>query len=268
MDVANCLKSTGNNLVVFFDDCDSLQLEQDLWLRGDNGLIFMISNTLWTIASRYKLDWDGELAAKNEQHLLKALSPEDSDCFLGHAGIENENLRKELVDLTEGYPIFLDLCIDFYVEYKKRHETEPTIADFDDKREEVIGKIFRHLNAAHDDAAKDMLEFLCVMNVWTDEIAIDTGRQVLRNFNPNTYERVKKFFSFIQTEYIKNNDRDFKIYRFDKMIQGILLETCDEKLIFDIKSAANEYFKSFFANKKIFDAKSIFLSEFMEKICR
>ena len=144
-DVADWIQATGNKLVVFFDDYESLvsattaatteQLKQDLWLRGDQGLIFMMPDTLWVIAGRNKLRWDGELADETEQHLITALSPEDSDWFLKRAGVKDDTLRAGLVKLTEGYPIFLDLCIDVYVEYKRQHDNaEPTIEEFGHKR--------------------------------------------------------------------------------------------------------------------------------------
>lgn len=67
----------------------------------------------------------------------------------------------------------MNLCVDVYTEYKRQHNAEPTIDEFDQKREEVIGRIFRCLDAAGDDVAKNMPEFLCLLNVWTDEIAVD-----------------------------------------------------------------------------------------------
>ena len=160
MDVADWIKKTGNKLVVMLDNYEMLiretnlateeQLKRDLWLRGDAGLIFGIPDTLWTISGRNKLHWDGELADELEQHLIKALSPEDSNWFLKRAGIKNETLRGELVKLTEGYPIFLDLCVDVYVKYMGLYATEPTIEEFGQKREEVIARIFRYLDADRD----------------------------------------------------------------------------------------------------------------------
>lgn len=266
-DVADWMQATDNKLVMLLDNYESLisatalateeQLKRDLWLRGDEGLIFMIPDTLWTIAGRNKLRWDGELADELEQHLIKALSPEDSNWFLQRAGIADENLRGELVKLTEGYPIFLDLCVDVYFEYKQRHGTEPTIDAFGQKRQDVVARIFRYLDADKDDAAKDMLEFLCVLNVWTDELAVDIGGRVLHNFSRNTYKRVKEF-TFIQEERVANDDLDLTLYRFDKTIQSIIIATCDEKLISDVKRGTNDYFQKFFAENKIFDSKNIF----------
>ncbi|MBR1646707.1 MAG: tetratricopeptide repeat-containing protein, partial [Selenomonadaceae bacterium] len=262
------MNATGNKLVVILDNYESLtgattlatteQLKRDLWLRGDEGLIFMMPDTLWTIAGRNKLRWDGELADELEQHLITALSPDDSNWFLEKAGVVDENLRDGLVKLTGGYPIFLDLCVDVYTEYKRQHDNaEPTIDEFGSKREEVVGRIFRYLDAAGDDAAKDMLEFLCVLNVWTDEFAVDIGGTALHNFSRNTYKRVKNF-SFIQSERVENENLDLTIFRFDKTIQNLLISTCDEKLIADVTSAVDEHFNNFFTGKKTFDAKEIF----------
>lgn len=267
-DVADWLEDTGNKLVVFLDNYESLisatalatneQLRHDLWLRGDEGLIYRIPQTLWVIAGRNKLRWDSELADEMEQHLIKALSPKDADWFLQKAGIQNENLRGELVKLTGGYPIFLDLCVDGYVEYTWRYGEEPTIDKFGQKRQDVVGRIFRYLDAAGDDAAKDMLEFLCVLNVWTDDIAVNIGKQTLRNFSYSTYKRIKNA-SFIQKSRIENDDVDLTICRFDRTIRNILIAACDKKLIADIKSTVNDYLPKFFAeNSTASNAKNIF----------
>lgn len=267
MDVKDWMKETGNKLIVFLDNYELLigatnlptaeQRKRDLWLRGYNGLIRMIPDTLWTIAGRNEICWDCDLAKENEQHLIKAFSREDSDWFLRRAGVEDETLRGELVKLTEGYPIFLDLCVDFYIEYKWQHGKAPTIDEFGKTREDVVRRIFRYLDNDRDDAAKDVLEFLCVLNMWTDEIVIETGSVVLPNFSRNTYKRVKNF-SFIHSEQLTSDDFALTIYRFDKTIQSILIATCDEDLIVNVKTAVDEYFKSFFAGKEIFDAREIF----------
>ena len=243
-DVTDWLKASGNKLVVLLDNYEKLvsatslataeQIRRDFWLRGDEGLIFMIPNTLWTIAGRNKLRWDGELADELDQHLIKALSPEDAGQFLLKAGIKDENLRGELVKLTEGYPIFLDLCVDVYVEYKRQNNNnEPTIKEFGSKRQDVVARILRYIIEDKDDAARDMLEFLCMLNIWTDEIAVDIGKKALEKFSRNTYKRIKNF-SFIQEERIENEDISLTFYRFDKTIQSIIVKTLDEKFIDDV----------------------------------
>ena len=71
-----------------------------------------------------------------------------------------------------------------------------------------------------------------MLNVWTDEIAVDLGGKALHNFSRNTYKRVKNF-SFIQSEHVQDEDLDLIVSRFDKTIQNLLVTTCAEKLIAD-----------------------------------
>ena len=115
VDVSDWMEETDNKLVVFLDNYESLisvtsfitpeQLKRDLWLRGHNGLICLIPNTLWTIAGRNKLRWDGDLSDEMDQHLIGALSYEDSNRFLEKASIKNSRLRSKLCKLTKGYPL-------------------------------------------------------------------------------------------------------------------------------------------------------------------
>ena len=272
MDVADWITATKNNLVVILDNYESLigatsfataeQSKRDIWLRE---LISIIPNTLWTIAGRNRLNWNDELADELEQHLITALSADYSDKFFQHVGVVDKNLRDELVKLTGGYPVFLDLCADVYCEYKRQHNDEPKIAEFGQKREEVIGRILRYLNAAGDDTAKDMLEFLCILGVWTDELAVDIGGVALKNFSRNTYKRVKNF-SFIGAENFKSEDFNLKVFKFDRTIKNLLITTCDEKFILDVKKVADDYFKKFFEGKKFFDVKEIFYLKLWAKL--
>lgn len=270
-DVKDWLQATGNKLVVFLDNYESLtgattsqtseQFKSHSWLSGDEGLILKIPNTLWVIAGR-ELHWKGKFAEKAEKYFVETLSPEYSNELLKKKGIGNENLRGELVKLTDGYPIFLDLCAKFYVRYKSQHNAEPTIDEFGETREDVVGRIFRYIDKNREDAAKDMLEFFCVLNVWTDELAVDIGNGILSNFFRNTYKRIKKF-SIIKSEQLKKDKIELTVYRFDKTIQSILIaqivaDPDGQKLIADVKKALDEHFKKFFAGKKKFDAREKF----------
>ena len=66
--------------------------------------------------------------------------------------------------------------MNVYVEHKRQYNEEPTIEAFGKKHEEVVGRIFRYINTAGATATKDMLEFLCVLNVWTDKLAHKIGQ--------------------------------------------------------------------------------------------
>ena len=284
MDVSDWIGATGNKLVVFLDNYESLagttnfmapeQRKRDLWLRGDYGLVYNIPNILWTIAGRNKLTWEGELAAvlEDHQHQIFALKDEHSEAFLAKAGIANEKLRNGLVELTNGYPIFLDLCVDVYVEYKRQHNNEPPLEEFGQKREDVVGRIFRYLYAEHDYAAIDMLTVLCILGTWTDEIVYGINESktdaALFNFSPSTYKRVKEF-SFIKREKFKNEDSKLQIYRFDKTIQNLLVAMREEIFVSKVKKAVNNYFQKFFAEQKYIGVKeSFYLKLWAEFIIR
>lgn len=64
MDVTNRIAVTGNKLIVMFDNCD------DIGGRGDDGLIFMIPDTLRAIAGRNKLYWSDGLVKLTEGYLI------------------------------------------------------------------------------------------------------------------------------------------------------------------------------------------------------
>ena len=187
-------KNDKNYLVVFLDTYEALvneavaapiQRDRDAWLRSETGdptgIIFLIPNTLWVIAGRNKLRWGGEIAAELDQHLITALSHDDSNYFLEKAGIATEQLRDDIYHLTKGLPIFLDVCIDVYAQYKQRNVVEPDISIFGNKREEIVDRLVKYM----DDGTQDMIKFLCGLGEWTDKIAFELGIKI---FNLITQE--------------------------------------------------------------------------------
>lgn len=241
---------TNKILVVFLDiyeklvnetDASPMQRSRDLWLRSEEGdptgIIFIIPRTLWVIAGRNKLRWDGELSEEMDQHLITALSEDDSDYFLKKSGVENSSLRKDMITLTQGLPIFLDLCVTFYEKYKQRNGTEPTIAEFGVKHQEVVDRLIKYMDAP----TQDMIKFLCALNQWTDEIAFEIGSEALPNFSMSIYNQAKNF-SFIQLEDVQINEIHSEIYTFDKTVQGIIFPTCDKPVLQKIGDVADKYF--------------------------
>ena len=247
-------KNDKNYLVVFLDTYEALvneavvapaQRSRDAWLRSETGdptgIIFLIPNTLWVIASRNKLRWDGDLAAELDQHLITALSQDDSNYFLTKAGIANQSLRDEIYHLTKGLPIFLDVCVDVYTEYKKPNVVEPDISIFGKRREEIIERLLKYM----DDGTQDMIKFLCGLGRWTDKLAFELGTKTF-NFSQTTYRKTKNF-SFIQSEdfiiddmRVENFSTEF--FTFDRSIQSILFQSCDKMIIDKTKSVADKYF--------------------------
>ena len=112
LDLKENLKNEKSPFIFFIDTYEKLVnelsqignvLNNDLWLRDDEGLICRTPHTLWVIAGREKLKWaefDDSWEGTLEQHLLGTLSISDTMQFLKTAGIENEELIGQIYDLT------------------------------------------------------------------------------------------------------------------------------------------------------------------------
>ena len=251
-DVYDWEKISNQKLIIFLDTyellsgavTDSLSennLKRDWWLQNDpEGLIFTIPNTLWVIAGRHMMRRTGELAAETEQHLLNALSYEDSNYFLKTAGIENQVLRDGIIKLTEGYPLYLDVCVDTYERYLFTNGTEPTIEEFGQNREQIINRLLKYISTS--DGTQLMVQQLSLLGTWTDEMA----RKVIQNFDLNVYLTAKKF-SFIQPRSVKLNDKDVEVFQFDRTLQKFMVEYIQndktlKMLLDESMETVNKYF--------------------------
>ena len=248
-------------LVVFLDTFEALVNEEnsvniqrinDLWLRddgsqGNQGMMFLIPNTLWVIAGRNKLRWTGEIAKELDQHLLKALSEYDSNQFLIKAGVKNQSVRDEIVEVTQGLPLYLDLCVDIYHNYFRVNGKEPIRSDFGEHYQEIIERLIKYM----DSSTQDMVNFLSVLEIWTDDIANEIGAKALPNFSIAGYEQTKKF-SFIQEgEELEINGDKTNIFKFDKTIQAVMFKGCSKIIIKRTKKAVEEYFSVLLNNESI-----------------
>ena len=276
-DVKDWLISSGKYLVVFLDTYEAIvneavaataQRSRDAWLRSETGeptgIIFLIPNTLWVIAGRNKLRWEGDLAAELDQHLITALSQDDSNYFLTKAGIATQTLRDEIYHLTKGLPIFLDVCVDVYTEYKQRNGIEPDISIFGKRREEIIERLVKYM----DDGTQDMIKFLCGLGRWTDKLAFELGTKIF-NFSQTTYRKIKNF-SFIQDEDFLIDDirvENFSttVFSLDRSIKSILFPTCDEMIIDKTKAVADKYFSELLEELP-FEGEYIFNLEYWARL--
>ncbi len=176
-------------LVIFLDGYERFGVEEwDLWLRSGNknslGMINNIPNVLWVIAGRNKLQWDGvpgdELKDPKNQLELMPLSYEDANSFLTKAGITNQELCDGIIQLTGGWPLYLNGCVDIYAERGEK----TVLSDFGKKREDVFKEIVKNLGTE----TREMIRGLCALKTWTDEMAYEVLKP---NFNPAVYEQVK-----------------------------------------------------------------------------
>ena len=239
-DMENNLKHTNKPLVVLLDTYERLvnemssvgePLNNDLWLRGEEGLIQNIPNTLWVIAGREKMRWerfDPEWNSALEQHLLGNLSPADSDRFLMNAGISNAALRNQLYALTNGTPIYLDLCVDRFLALLEKGVV-PRIEDFGSNIYHLIETFFRYM----DDSKKDIMYLLSCLGRWNDDMVEKIAGKSLSNFSDSAYEKVKDFSFVIQSD---------EYYTIHQTMQTALLSSCPVALKERTAQAAIAYF--------------------------
>ena len=250
LDLKDNLVGEKEPLVVLFDTYEALVneisstgevLNNDLWLRDKKGLIQTIPNVVWVIAGREKLKWEmfnPGWAETLEQHILEKLSEKDADGFLKEAGIKDEELRKALYDLTQGTPVYLDLCVDTYEAVRDTGKI-PTIDDFGKNVYSLVDRFLKYMS----DDKKAMVYVLSCLQTW------DYG--LLKAIWPNNlafsllYDKVKKF-SFISSV----GDNKFRIHQ---TVGEILFKECPEDLRRDTFDKANDYCMRMLGDLKVFD---------------
>ena len=267
-DVADWLNATDNKLIIFLETYELLagalsggdelaenNLHRDWWLRndteGEEGLIFTLPDTLWVISGRNKLRWTGELAdaLEDNQFLLGHLSQEDSLDFLTQAGVKSPELREELFKLTEGYPLYLDVCIDAYEKYFELNKQEPPIDYFGQDREKIIERLMKYM----DDDSRLMIDGAAILGAWTDDMA----QKIIYGYDPNVYLNAKKF-SFIHRRDVLLDDGKLEVFRFDRTLQKFILDAIKVDgdlnwLTDETLTAAEKYFKPLLDGREFID---------------
>lgn len=240
-DLENNLKNQREPLVVFIDTYEVLvnelagigePLEKDKWIRDEKrGLIVNIPNAIWVIASRDKLkweqinpDWKGTL----DQHLLGNLSDVDAYSFLAEAGVSNQNLIKEIYQLTEGVPLYLDICVDRYNSIIEKSEV-PHIEDIGSNTYELITRFVKYM----DDNKKALVYIISCLDEWTEELLNKLVNAIMPGFSFVTLNNIKNY-SFILTE-------DEKIYKMHQAIRSVIYNDCDKRISNKINKYMEDY---------------------------
>lgn len=202
-DMVNNLNQIKEPFVFFIDTYEKLvnelsqigePLQNDLWIRGEYGLIQRIPKCLWVVGGREKLKWerfDTGWSDSLNQHLLGSLSPEDSEDFLKSENVEDAKLRNDLCKLTKGTPVYLNLCVDQYNNLIDSGEI-PDIAMFGHDLDSLVARFVKYMG----DAQKDLVYILSCLGTWTDELVSDIAPKVLSNFSITAYDKIKDY-SFV-----------------------------------------------------------------------
>lgn len=162
----------GKYTTIFIDSYESIITSirhmnaEEEWLKE---LFLSSENIRIVVASRDKLKWELEDEEWNqymEQHLLSKLSLEDSRFFLKNVPIQEEAIVEEIVNSSNGMPLFLDMCVDMY--------TSDLNSDVDIKKEKfkfrgntIINRYLKYLK----DNEKCAVKLLSMLNCFDKEFA-------------------------------------------------------------------------------------------------
>jgi len=188
MDAAPYLEKQSPPVVIMLDGYEVLSntLErgdlaevEDGWIWGRDGLMWSLPNTLWVIAGRNRLVWDQydrEIGDSLEQHLLGNISEKDTVGFLRLSGVKEEALCAPLYELTEGTPVYLDMCINTYRQLKaaKGESYAPTIQDFGENPTSLAERFLRGMNSDHQRMVKLIA---CLPVSWAEDLALEAAVQ-------------------------------------------------------------------------------------------
>lgn len=141
---------------------------QDDWLRED--IVDVVPGVLWVIAGRECLHWEKRDSSWNgciETHRLGDLAKEDSCEFLKYAKIPI-GLWDDIFELTQGTPLFLDLCVDMYYDLEGNTEGDITIemiAGKNRSKERLLERYVRYMSIDE----REILEVEAMLGTWNDE---------------------------------------------------------------------------------------------------
>ncbi len=180
------------------------------------GLIPHVSNVVWVIAGREKLKWDiieSEWQDSLEQHLIGDLSLEDTVFFLDKAGINDKLIQKQIYKVTNGTPIYLDLCVDNYYALV-RNNIAPNIDDIGETSIDLVSRFIQYL----DTTTQELIEILSCIEDWDNECFDKCCEEIDGSIDSIMKERILNL-SFIQTQ-------DNISYKMHKTIKEILYDNC------------------------------------------
>lgn len=215
-DINNFLEKKNVRMLFFidtFEKLDSSQIGSNCsitklkWLynTNNNGLMDLIDDSLWVIASREEIN-----SIKNIQNIeLTKFDEQTTIEYLHSAGISDKGLCSEIFNnYSEGLPLILSTYIDcFNINSQEFSET-----NFLGSSEEIIERLIGSL----DIDSKAIVYFLACLKNWDDNLVKELAPKCLSQYSELRYAKIKRL-SFISKQINTEN------FIFDKTIRDILL---------------------------------------------
>lgn len=251
MDAAPYLENQTEPIVIMLDGyevlADTLQRGdlaevEDGWVWGREGVLWSLPNVVWVIAGRNKLVWDqfdSEIRDSLEQHLLGNISQKDTEGFLRLSGVKEESMYPMLYQLTEGTPVYLDMCINTYRQIKAARGAEyvPVREDFGDTPTALAERFLRGMKSEHQRVVKLIS---CLPVSWSEDLAIEAAQEADYMESRGPFDDIcklslvekdgsrSKLHSTLRTTVRKFMTEDERI-RLDNTVFGVLLRRMADK---------------------------------------
>jgi len=186
--------------------------QSDLWLRsiedGNEGLMLMLPNVLWVIASRDRLRWNkyDPIWDENalEQHELGVLLEEDAIGLINDYGLENMKKAKKLHKLAQGNPKHMILATKAIMDNNMLSLEDAINNQYDVLVDDFMRGYRKNIRNA--------FMVLCNLSVWTDKnlekymkkTGIKISRRVCEIIKKSGYVFVEKKTRYEIVPYLKD----------------------------------------------------------------
>ena len=184
--LANAINGEDKKIILMFDDYDSMRNKLnggslcescDEWVLT---LLEKIEYGLFLFSSRERMSWVGHKKVSEHfaQYFIERLSDEDARYFLENIPIENEEIVKNIISLSKGIPIYLDMCVDLYVDFLKSEEEVFDLSNLDVST--ITVRYLAHLSEAQNELVRILsnLKSFDLDIIWyiikRDNLSIDT----------------------------------------------------------------------------------------------
>lgn len=212
-----------DTLYVFFDTYEAYTHEtvKDEWIHGMHGLVRNLGDAVFIIASQHKLKWqeDDFWKPRLESHIIHNLSVKDSVDFLSSCDVTPKSLCHEIFQLTNGSPLWLDLCVGQYFNLKNSGQ-DINIQSIGSKKSDLVDRHLKYVSKH----MRDVYCLISAMKQWNDEL-LDMVLDAI-----NIRMSVTEYDELLEQPYITYNDNT-GVYSLSYEVGEILKTKVSEKIL-------------------------------------
>lgn len=243
--LADGINRANRKVIFFLDDFESMAKRIKDMSISDDALIWLVSffdeskDILLVVSSRDKLNVEKypSIAKYTEQYYLDKLTIEDAKSFLRTIPINDDRIIDEIAQLSEGIPLYLDMCADLYVSGQ----------DFDFKNLsmiQIIDRYLRHLGQTE----RELIYYLSYLNTFEIDFIIYLTKAVNMSISEVYLKDFLEISFFNDVDEYKKIDSSVKAHIFAAGLNSnnsgmckILRKYLLEKITIDNKSFINYF---------------------------